>query len=257
VLRKLFWGTFNSFSKRGYFDESIGFYCVDLDFVSGYIGEDFELYLLRKLRKDNLYPIEECYIRYTSEDIFDLIELLYDIVSKPMDGEYHSWNDCGMHYNTFNRHVGQKEFMKEVNEFLVDFEDGWELSKNGEILLIGDEGLREIFMADIPNVDENNITGKINRAIHKYRQRGTTTQMRREAVRELADVLEYLKSDIKKEFFKKDESDLFQIANRFGIRHNDPKQLKDYDSNLWLSWIFYVYLSSIHLMLRLINREQF
>lgn len=47
-----------------------------------------------------------------------------------------------------------------------------------------------------------------------------------------------------------DEKDLFNIANNFLIRHHNDKQKTDYDANLWLSWMFYIYLSTIHLILR-------
>lgn len=53
---------------------------------------------------------------------------------------------------------------------------------------------------------------------------------------------------------KADESDLFQIANRFVIRHHEPSQKTNYDAAIWLPWMFYVYLASIHLSLRLIQR---
>ena len=42
---------------------------------------------------------------------------------------------------------------------------------------------------------------------------------------------------------------LFDIANNFAIRHNNEMQKREYDI-LWLTWIFYVYLAIIHLLLR-------
>lgn len=47
----------------------------------------------------------------------------------------------------------------------------------------------------------------------------------------------------------KDERDLFNIANNFGLRHQNALQREDYDP-LWLNWIFYNYLATIHLVLR-------
>ena len=47
-----------------------------------------------------------------------------------------------------------------------------------------------------------------------------------------------------------DEKDLFNIANSFGIRHCNDKQKTDYDSALWLSWMFYYYLATVHVLLR-------
>lgn len=51
-------------------------------------------------------------------------------------------------------------------------------------------------------------------------------------MRNLADILEYCKPKIKTLISKKDEKDLFNIANNFGIRHLNEKQKTDYDHSL-------------------------
>lgn len=58
-----------------------------------------------------------------------------------------------------------------------------------------------------------------------------------------------LRDNIKEHMLRQDEKDLFNIANNFRIRHENEQQKADYDS-VWLSWLFYVYLSTIHLILR-------
>jgi len=47
---------------------------------------------------------------------------------------------------------------------------------------------------------------------------------------------------IKKVIIDEDESDLFNIANNFGIRHHRKGQKKRYDEDIFLNWIFYYYL---------------
>ena len=54
----------------------------------------------------------------------------------------------------------------------------------------------------------------------------------------------------------KDESDLFNLANNFGIRHHKPDQKTDYDKPIWYSWMFYYYLSTIHACMRLIEKSE-
>jgi hypothetical protein len=52
-----------------------------------------------------------------------------------------------------------------------------------------------------------------------------------------------------------DEGALFNIANNFTIRHPNESQKGNYDTAIWHSWIFYVNLSTIHLITRLVNRK--
>ncbi len=89
----------------------------------------------------------------------------------------------------------------------------------------------------------------IAEGVRKYRSR--VGRDRRDAVRDLADVVERLRPTVKEHMFSKDEGALFQIANQFWIRHNDPGQRRDYDHDAWWDWLFHLYLSSIRLVQRL------
>lgn len=75
------------------------------------------------------------------------------------------------------------------------------------------------------------------------------------AVRELFDVLEKLRPEVKAEMLRGDEGDLFNIANNFAIRHLNEKQKGNYDSALWHSWMFYNNLATVHVITRLIARR--
>ena len=176
-------------------------------------------------------------------------------VSKPIDGNYHGWNDCGMHWETFNKADGQKEFKEKINEILGMYIGKYELSEKGEILAKPDTGFEKIFEADIPSSDKS-VTERIDSAIRQYRRHGSTLDDRRQAVRNLADVLEYLRPKVKSILTKQDEKDLFNLANNFGIRHHNEKQKTNYDTALWLSWMFYYYLATIHVLLRKIGHEK-
>jgi hypothetical protein len=90
----------------------------------------------------------------------------------------------------------------------------------------------------------------VQAAVLQYRRHGATLDDRRHAVRDLADVLEYLRPNVKAFLTSSDEADLFNLANNFGIRHCNDRQKTDYDSALWLSWMFYYYLATIHVVLR-------
>lgn len=255
ILLRLFCDLYVHYSDQGYFQEAFGYYCVDAGEVHGTLGYDIEAQILRKLRKTNLWPIQDKCLDYREDDLFDVIEFLYDYVSKPIDGQYHSYNECGWHYNKFDRDSGQSEFRIEVNELLRDYDDGYELSTEGEVLIRGKRGLNLIFQADLPTDDTENVEARVRAAILKFRRYRATLEDRRDAVRDLVDVLEFLKPQLHNILTRGDESDLFNIANNFGIRHHNDRQKTDYDKAIWYSWMFYYYLATIHAAQRLIQRH--
>jgi hypothetical protein len=217
------------------------------------LGRDIEAQVLRELRKVELWPIEGKCLGYSEDDLFDIIEFLYDYVSKPVNGTYHSYSDCGWHYDTFDREPGQAKFRLEINALLRDYEDGYELSDDGEMLVTRNRGLDLIFQADVPTEDVENVEARVQAAILKFRRYHSTLDDRRDAVRDLADVLEFLRPQLRCVITRRDESDLFNIANNFGIRHHNDRQKTDYDKAVWYSWMFYYYLATIHAAQRLIQ----
>lgn len=244
----LFIRFYNDLENKGYFAEAFGYECVDNGIISGIIG-DIQLEIILKIRKNNLYPIGHNTVsQYSEDDLFDMIEFLYQCVSKPIDGIYHDYNDCGMHWETFNKIEGQSEFLIKVNNLLNLYKGKYELSHEGEIVHKPEHGFETIFDADIPT-DNESIISRVNSSVLQYRRHRASLDDRRQAVRDLADVLELIKPDVKKHLDKKDESDLFNIANNFGIRHHNKQQKTNYDA-IWLSWMFYFYLSTIHTLLR-------
>ena len=52
----------------------------------------------------------------------------------------------------------------------------------------------------------------------------------------------------------KDEAALFEIANKYDLRHRKTDQHGDYDA-AFLEWIFHWYLATVALLSRLIERE--
>ena len=160
-----------------------------------------------------------------------------------------------MHWETFNKREGQKEFRTKINDVLGMYVGRYELNEKGEIFSKPEVGFEKIFEADIPSRNTD-ISDRVNSAISQYRRHGATLDDRRQAVRNLADVLEYLRPKAKAIFTKQDEKDLFNIANNFGIRHHNDKQKTNYDRALWLSWMFYYYLATIHVILRKIENVE-
>jgi hypothetical protein len=196
----------------------------------------------------------------TEDHIFDILEFLYDRVSMP--GEWGEvTNETGWNYydyESYDDETGQEEFRDKVNSFLADYRTGFELTKEGIILAKGTDGLQHILDAEIIPYDEINVDSKVRNAITKWRNRHLSLSEKKEAIRELADVFEWLKKskELGTVLDGKDESALFDLANNFGIRHHNPNQKTNYDRAIWYSWIFHFYLATYHAAIRLLIKKE-
>ena len=244
----LFLRVYEQLYEDGYFQEAFGYKCVDSGFVPGTV-RDPDLAIFLAIRKRDLWPIQKFSSGYSEDDLFDMIEFLFQHVSKPTEGWYHNWSDCGYHWNKFAIDLGQVEFCEKMNVVLGHYESPFELSPNGEVLRTPDQGFETILAAELPSKDAN-VHERVAAAVLKFRRHGSTPDDRRDAVRDLADVLEYLRPHAKDHLSSKDEGELFNIANNFGIRHHNPKQKTKYDAGAWLNWMFYIYLATIHVLVR-------
>ena len=209
----------------------------------------------------HIFPIEEWKTSdYTEDNIFDTLEFLYDNISRPTEIGYLT-TETGFNYQDYigyNEEQGKAEFREMANKFLEDYGDGFELTEAGNILSIGTDGAKYLYDAEIIQYDYENVDSKVISAIQKWGNRRLDIEERKQAIIELANVFEWLKKTDKLEHVlnKKDESAIFEIANKFHLRHHDPKQIKSYDKNIWYSWIFHFYLASYHAVIRLIKKQE-
>jgi len=248
TTRNLFLNFFTNFTNEGFFEEHFGHYSVyDYEgFQYGKSGLDFAGFLLCKLRKENLYPFYKMITNYSEEDIFDVIEFLYEYCSMRI------YDYC----LSYDRDEGRKKFRNDINEILALYNEGYELSPQGEILSLASDGLNKLCNAPIQTSDPENISKPVEAAINKFHRYKSSIDERKDAVKNLADVLERLRPQLKKVIMTSDENDLFNIANNFGIRHNNKDQKTDYDKAIFYSWIFYYYLATIHATTRLIEKNK-
>lgn len=130
------------------------------------------------------------------------------------------------------------------------------MSANGEILALSEKGLENLLQANFPSRDPENIENRVNNAVLKFRRYRSSIDDRRDAIRDLADVLEFLRPKLKTVITRHDENDLFNIANNFGIPHHNDSQKTEYEKAIWYSWMFYYYLATIHATMRLIENHE-
>ena len=196
----------------------------------------------------------------TEDHIFDILEFLYDRISAPGGPEWKTdetgWNFQG--YDSFDKEIGQNQYRDKVNSVLSQYKNGFELTEEGIVLAKGEAGLQHILDADIVSYDEANVDSKVRNAILKWRNRHISLSEKKEAIRELADVFEWLKKtkDLSKVLNSKDESALFELANNFAIRHHNPNQKTNYDETIWYSWMFHFYLATYHAVIRLLIKAE-
>lgn len=246
-LKELFKYEVEELGRLGYLDQYFGGESND---GVGELGSDPSIRVYACLRKKGLWPLGDM-SGYSSEgDVFDMIEYLFEHVSIP------SYEFGGWCYDDVN---GKKIYLSNINGILLGYEGGFELSETGDVLSLVHEGLESLFDADINHPDKNNVGKRVLAAKLLFRMRDKEAgsfQNRKNAVRELADVLEFLvKKSQEKVIHKDDERDLFGIANKFGIRHHNVDQKTDYDKDIFLDWIFYYYLASIHACVNLLKRK--
>ena len=132
------------------------------------------------------------------------------------------------------------------------------MTEHGIVLAMGTDGLQHILDAEIIPYEEASVDSKVRNAITKWRNRHLSLSEKREAIRELADVFEWLKKTkhLDTVLDGKDESAIFDLANNFGIRHHNPKQKTNYDRAIWYSWIFHFYLATYHAAIRLLIKKE-
>jgi hypothetical protein len=243
--------------QKDYLQEWFGYYCVDGlgdGWTAGQAGDEGATFVESLTGWDGVWPVHEHASNYSEEGLFDMIEFLHDHVSEGDEGYHHDFNGCGWHYRTFKSEPAQVWFRDSINRHLEAYGAGYVLDGSGRIERAAPSGLDNLLLTPVVTT-EAEIAGRVATAIDKYRRRGGTSADRRDAVRDLFDVLERLKPELKQHLMTADEKDLFQIANRFSIRHFDASQRGEYNTELWWSWMFYVNLATIHLVTRKVTGQ--
>lgn len=261
----------DSFRARDYFQQAFGYECVDAGLVTGSTGANPSAHFLKTIGRSAIWPYWEPepgeyyagfetpparWQNWDRDTLFDVVEVLHDLVSKPVEGRAHTFNNCGVHYHTFDRAEGRVEFRHAMNDILARGEPGLRFNDAGELVELAPEAFRPLLAAPIPSgADHDLVDEKIEAAKRRFEARGSDNEEKRIAVRDLVDVMEVIRPDVKESFLSKDEAALYNLANNFSIRHNSRAQRGDFDQDTWLRWMFYVYLATIHATLRLRKRH--
>jgi hypothetical protein len=131
-----------------------------------------------------------------------------------------------------------------------------EMLENGHIVEKAPDEIRELLNEPVPEDVPAALRTPLEQAMDHYRRRGASEHDKRTALKHLADVLEPLRDEIDEHLLPADERALFQIANKFWLRHNDREQQREYDTTVWLDWMFYVYVATARALLAVVDRQR-
>ena len=141
LLRRMFLSVFKRLRDDYYFQEALGYRCIDQGNVYGTWGKDREAFVFSKLKMEKLWPIEKHIDSWDEAQLFTMIEFLYDHVSARRQGTYHVYADCGWHGTTWDQEAGRRKYREEVNGILRGYAPGYVLSDEGEIMELTPQGL--------------------------------------------------------------------------------------------------------------------
>ena len=230
------------------FAEVLGYDCVDSygDFGSTPLDE-----LESRLGKGRLWEAPPD--TWSEDDLCDFIEVFHDVAARSTRESFHSFSGCGWHPLAYSRNSGRTLYRWRINQLLDETEFPLRLADQGEDIgrmVQGSSGELSVLIDDAIK-SESEHRSEIHHAVALFRSRGGTREDRRSAIVTLDGILEQRKNLLKGNLTRRDESDLFEIANRFDLRHRNSSQLADYDDN-FLEWIFYWYLATVDLSEKLL-----
>jgi hypothetical protein len=237
--------------KAGYLVRAFGQECVIGD-SWGVLGEIPADAVHTALGREGLWPPSTCQQRYSTDDLFDVVEFLADHIRRPTRIQPHDFNGCGPHYEAFDQVRGLQVYRWRLNEILDRSSLGVTLGEHGRLERTAAAGVEDLVavVRATDNVHDAD-TDELHHALEQFRIREAPVLDRRQAVISLAGILERRRDLLKTELLSKDEGALFTIANGFAIRHQKADQRRDYDAEVYLEWIFYWYLATIHLTNRI------
>lgn len=240
--------------SNGYLERFVPRECVDAEHGE---GPSPSAELQRLLGQPDLWPLPRSRPNWDVDQLFDLIEVFHDLVARPRSRWFHEYGGCGWHFSDLAIEPGRQLYRWRVNRLLDESELPYRLAESGEDrgrLVAVSDAARTALTIEMSQRRDPTTGDRVRHAIALHRGRGATRDDKRAAIRDLADILEHRRATLRTHLLKRDEADLFEIANRFEIRHFNEQQKGAY-SDEFLDWLFWWYLATVELSDRLLGRE--
>ncbi|WP_404404679.1 hypothetical protein [Jeotgalibacillus malaysiensis] len=249
-LQRYFNGLYQEFLDGGFLSEVPRFKSVEIELLSA-----------EKFGKFHLLPFNNEKI-YSYDDIFDFIEYFYENITLPedyqlsiMDGEEIPGKRIPDSDLAPLAEIKEK-YRKKTNRILSKYEDGYELTEDGYVRELVDNGMEKLLDAEQVFPEDESANSAIKWAKQNFFKSAATLEDKRTAVIELGRVLENLQKSNQLPFNKTDENDIFNLLNGFNIRHYKPKQKPNYDEEIFYPWIFFNLLSAIDAAIKIQKRNE-
>lgn len=251
AVNALIWKQLVRFRKEGYWDGTLFATRHSTDFlptsaaqpVIGSSIPDSDSLFLRELGTDRIwYPLYTASLTVPAElDLQSNFDLLFDLIEL-------------LHRSVSDKHeLG--EFRVGVNRELAFAEPAYELLADGRIVAQLTDDQRALVETSIPDAFAPAARVEIETARTQFTRRNATTSEKKSALQLLYHAFERERDVLKNEMMTGDEAMLFQLANKFAIRHSRDDQHVDYDTEIWYEWVFYVYMATVFALGRVIDRN--
>ena len=206
-------------------------------------GKIKKIFSNMSLNKESLQESEDC--------IFLHLEIGFHLVSKP---EFLIESPSGTYKYKFSDGEGQKEYVNRMNVVLNEYKDEYQMNKNGQIERRMDPETHRMCHSDFSNPwPDDKVKNQIEAAVGKVIRREANTEDWKDAAKQLAGVLEFIR--MKSEYLSpKDQKDLCLLVNKL-LRHNDPEQYILTNLLSGYKYMFRVYLSTILWVLDCIRED--
>lgn len=247
TLKEYFYKIYQYFDNQQYFEVAMEGVWIKPEYGDMYqkipplLSPSPDVFFLKHLNSTRYYPIWEHYTRYGEDELFTVIEILYN-------------NICEYNYDVERLDYRvRKEFAIQINNILKFYNGGYFLEPtNGYITKGLTDPTKEMYSEDLSSIIEDDILEKIRTSVKLYYRYDSDMETKKNAITILANILEPLRNDLKEILNEKYETPknehdklIFEIVNGFNIRHNNSKQKTDYETEIWYDWMIQYYTSVI------------
>ncbi|EAW7076517.1 hypothetical protein NUA22_002752 [Listeria monocytogenes] len=208
------------------------------------------IFFRREMGDSKFKDIENTYKDYTEEQLFTMIEIIYDHLAI---------------YNFEDEEIVSEEvkktFSKDINAILKNYKEGYILNeKHGFVMENLNDSIKELINEKEPANMEGEVLSRYHFALKKYYRAGSDLEEKHSAIQKLALITESFRDELKKIWDSNvgntmdHDTLLFQVVNKFDIRHDNDKQLRDYTKEIWYDWMIQYHASIIITYYRLLQK---